>query len=100
MDSKRLENLLPDEWQEPRRGCGTDRPVDVSVVIDGEESDSLRLERPPLAIDSRRGSQGHRDPNVIGCDLVRNPLANCLITSMALHLNPCKTSFHGSAQID
>jgi hypothetical protein len=45
-----LEEFLADEWEEPWRGCRENRPSDMASVVDGEESDAFRFERPTLAI--------------------------------------------------
>jgi len=82
-----LEELLPNEWEEPRRGCRADRPSDTAPFVDGEESDSLRLERPTLAIGPGSGSQRHRNPNAVGSNLVGDRLAQRLAPSMHFHFD-------------
>src|SRR3989442_7001907 len=82
-----LEELLPNEWEEPRRGCRADRPSDTAPFVDGEESDSLRLERPTLAIGPGSGSQRHRNPNAVGSNLVGDRLAQRLAPSIHFHFN-------------
>jgi len=59
----------------------------VAPVVDGEEPDSLRLERPTLAISSGRGRQRHRNPNAVCSNLVGDRLAQCLAPSMHFHFD-------------
>jgi hypothetical protein len=82
-----LQEFLPNEREEPRGGRGADRPADMTAIVDGEESDAFRLERPTLAIGPGCGRERHRNPNAVGSELVGDRLAQRLGPSMHLHFN-------------
>src|SRR5467141_4379611 len=64
-----------------------DRAADAATVVDREESDPFRLEHPTLAVGARCGRQGHRDPDVVGAELVRYRLPERFGPSMHFHFD-------------
>ena len=59
----------------------------MASVVDREESDSLRFERPTLAIRPGCGRQWHDNPNAVGSDLVCDRLAQRLAPSVHFHFD-------------
>jgi len=61
----------------------------MAPVVDCEESDAFRFERPTFAICLGCGRQRHRNPNEVGSKLVGNRLAQRFAPSMHFHFNRC-----------
>ena len=66
-------------------------------VVNREEPDSFRLERPALAICATGCPERHRDPDAVGSELVRDRLPERFRPSMQFHFN---RRHAGSARTD